>query len=404
MKQKSLFPLYIISSFLICNFYCSQNDSSYTTKLLIKDGIKGLVAPVVIPLKSEPDENLILPEFNSLTPLYGSFKLGNSKDSIFSFAIDEIQGKEVIIIDLNNDNNLTNDSSLSWIGKYKKLDSGRIQLPNLEICIKYKIIQNNSIKDNIIKLRFGRNSREESLKVFSFKFLKYSQAANFYNNSYRTGKIQLSEKQYKIAIQDVDGNGIYNDSTDAFIIDINQDSKLDWNYDSPEYYLQNNLFNIDNVTYEISYVTPSGHELGIKKSNRYVSPKGILEKGQIAPAFKSKDIYGNEVSVNDNTSEYILLDFWATWCGPCVAEIPYQKEAYNKYNEKNFEIIGINYDNDLELLKKFIKDKEISWKQISDFPFDSGPIATQYRVLALPTTYLVDKKGKILAKNIRGSN
>ena len=310
---------------------------------------------------------------------------------------------ETSVIDLNNDNNLTNDSSLSWIGEYKKSDSGRIQLPTLEIGIKYKTVQDNAIKDNRIRLRFSRYNEEEILKVFSSKFLIYNQAVSFYNNSYRSGKIRLSEKRYEMAIQDVDGNGIYNDSTDAFIIDINQDSKLDWNYDSPEYYLQNNLFNIDNVTYEISYVTPSGDELGIKKSKRYVSPKGILEEGQTAPTFKCKDIYGNEVSLNDNISEYILLDFWATWCGPCVAEIPYLKEAYNKHKEKNFEIIGINYDKDLQLLKKFIKDKQISWKQISDFPFDSGPIAKQYRVLALPTTYLVDKNGKILAKNIRGS-
>ena len=98
------------------------------------------------------------------------------------------------------------------------------------------------------------------------------------------------------------------------------------------------------------------------------------------------------------------MDFWATWCGPCVAELPNVLAAYTKFHDQGFEILGISLDreNDRPKLEKFIQDKNMPWRQIYDGKFWEAANAKSYGVQSIPFTLIIGKDGKIAAVGARG--
>lgn len=127
-----------------------------------------------------------------------------------------------------------------------------------------------------------------------------------------------------------------------------------------------------------------------------------LVPGSQFPEFEEMDIAGKPVSIKGVKARAILIDFWATWCGPCRAELPNVKAAYDKYHSKGFEIIGINLDEDMAALTSFLKRQDMTWPQHSDGKGWEGKLVGQYGVVGIPATFLLDGNGKIIAKDLRG--
>jgi thiol-disulfide isomerase/thioredoxin len=98
----------------------------------------------------------------------------------------------------------------------------------------------------------------------------------------------------------------------------------------------------------------------------------------------------------------VLIDFWATWCGPCVAEIPRVRDAYDRYHDRGFAVVGVSLDEDREALEAFVVEKEIPWPIIVDARNDSGGLADRYGVTAIPTMILVGRDGAVLSTEARG--
>jgi len=130
--------------------------------------------------------------------------------------------------------------------------------------------------------------------------------------------------------------------------------------------------------------------------------QATLVSGTPFPDFSEKDVMGQPLSLAQYKGKVVLVDFWATWCGPCRAELPNVIETYQKNHDKGFDIIGISLDQNQQALLQFIKDNNMPWQQYFDGQGWSNKLAVKYGIEAIPMTFLLDKDGKIIGKNLRG--
>lgn len=144
----------------------------------------------------------------------------------------------------------------------------------------------------------------------------------------------------------------------------------------------------------------------VKGLNETLAVKRKTAVGVMAPDFTQNDPDGKPVSLSDFRGQYVLIDFWASWCGPCRQENPNVVEAYNKFKNKGFTVLGVSLDreNGKEDWLKAIKDDNLTWTHVSDLKFWDNVVAKDYGVRSIPANLLIGKDGKILAKNLRGED
>lgn len=126
--------------------------------------------------------------------------------------------------------------------------------------------------------------------------------------------------------------------------------------------------------------------------------------GELAPDFMQADTSGKAVALHDFKGKYVLVDFWASWCGPCRAENPNVVKNYNEYKGKNFTVLGVSLDrpNAKDAWMRAIHKDNLTWTHVSDLKFWDNEVAKQYNIRAIPQNFLIGPDGKIVAKNVRG--
>jgi len=124
--------------------------------------------------------------------------------------------------------------------------------------------------------------------------------------------------------------------------------------------------------------------------------RDTLLPGAQFPDFNEKDLQDKAFSISKYKGKVVLVDFWATWCPPCVASMPGILKLYNKYHDQGFEVVGISLDEDKSALEKFVKLRKMPWPQHFDGNRFDGPLALKYGVNVAPTSYLLDRDGKII--------
>jgi thiol-disulfide isomerase/thioredoxin len=125
--------------------------------------------------------------------------------------------------------------------------------------------------------------------------------------------------------------------------------------------------------------------------------------GQISPEIEMPDPNGQIIKLSSLRGKYVLVDFWAKWCGPCRRENPNVVKAYQKYKDKGFEVFGVSLDRTKEDWVQAIKEDELTWTHVSDLKYFDSQAANDYNITAIPFSILLDPEGKIIAKNLRGA-
>ncbi|MDZ7659476.1 TlpA disulfide reductase family protein [Fodinibius sp.] len=149
-------------------------------------------------------------------------------------------------------------------------------------------------------------------------------------------------------------------------------------------------------------VNLDGEDFYVNKALRYIHEMESLNIGQQAPSFTAQTVTGDSLSLVQLSGKVIILDFWATWCGPCIAEIPTLKSIQQKYKDDNVVLIGIVLNKNKEEIKKFIEDKKMTWSHVLQPKHENDIITKAYGINGIPDSYVIGKDGKIHAKHLRG--
>ncbi len=229
----------------------------------------------------------------------------------------------------------------------------------------------------------------------------------YYRDFGRAGDLTLGGKTFHALLVDDACTGNFqppsgtNGSSVHLAIDLNDDGK----FQHEELFDVTKPFNIGGTTWEIADMTPSGGSFQFVKSTNTVpetKPRPSLAANAKALPFEAKTTDGDTIHFPDNyKGKLVMLDFWATWCEPCKAELPNVVAAYEKYHSKGFEILSVSLDqpNDGAKLAKFTKEHNMPWPEIFDGKFWNAEVAKTYYIDSIPHAFLIDgDTGTIVAE------
>ncbi|HAL72115.1 MAG TPA: hypothetical protein DCP71_10125 [Verrucomicrobiales bacterium] len=378
----------------------------------------GSYKPTLLKTTPTQPENITRIPDKLIRPFYAQVKLGSkalSKFSTLTFLVDrQVEKTETrVILDSNGNGDLTDDApaQLEHAGKLK---DGRFSLSGIGwASLPYEG------EHSRVSVRF--HTMPQSLESESPPTVVYSL------DSYAEGKIQgPNGTRLTIALRDSDGDGDF--STGA-AIHVDTDGDGDYRR-TGMYFPDATTFQINQFKFLLSDISPSGTSMvqtahlvpqEASKNNfsasqttpsqttpktRLIGPK--ILPGEVAPAFTATTMnHGTVEMPKSYQGKLLLLDFWATWCGPCIRELPNVSAAYEKYHDQGLEILSISLDTEksLDNLPAILTKHRMVWPQVCDAAEFDSALVKLYGVRGIPATVLIDgDTGKILATDLRGTS
>lgn len=223
-----------------------------------------------------------------------------------------------------------------------------------------------------------------------------SESLQLYFDHLRMGTWTVNDQTFDVALIKESAPPYRIEPYTYFYIDLDEDGQFDIMEGGFEAYPVTEPFNIAGESWEISEIAADGSTITIVESKEEVDPKVALRPGTEAPNFTAETLNGEELSLSDLSGKYVMIDFWGTWCAPCIEALPVIKEAYEKYSGKNFEIVGIANEPSLERFEDFIEREGLEWPQIPEIYEEKNEIQELYSVNSYPTYYLIDPDGEIV--------
>ncbi len=331
-------------------------------------------------------------------------------------AIGFSDGTEIIVNTLSNNNQpiaidtltVTNESFSGSYANSEELTINFLQIENIKGTVLFfpenTHLKATLYKDSIQASFITGGQQNNSYKLFNEKIIYFNKQKGKNIEAYKVAR----REQDNMLASDLKKQG-------AAINDAEKSFKVQFVSDNP-----NSLFGVLLLTEMVSRKEVSASEATAIANN--LSPKiaattnaaklknmiNNMKKADVgseAPNFTAPQPNGEMLSLHDVLGKYTIIDFWASWCKPCRRENPNVVRVYNEYHEKGLNIISVSLDkgNQKDRWLKAIKDDNLTWYHVSNLKGWNDPIAKTYSVRSIPATFLLDEKGNIIAKNLRGN-
>ena len=324
-------------------------------------------------------------------------------------------GKKVFIEVQTETGSLAKDTAVVTDGKFELkgitdgIDIGFVRIENEEINLPIILeegnININIVKDSLHKSTLGGTPNNDKFQKFntesraiSEKVAKFEkdngpemQKAQMSNDTVTINKLLKEYKKFQNEMNDYSKKFI-KENPDAYLSVLLLENFLMRQYLTPEE-IKSYFEGLDKDVKE----TKSG-----KKIKTALDSMTAIVIGKPAPNFSAPSPEGKTISLKESLGKVTIIDFWASWCGPCRAENPNVVALYNEFHPQGLNIIGVSLDKDATKWKDAIAKDGLVWSHVSNLKFWEDPIAKQYNVQSIPATFILDEKGNIVAKDLRG--
>ncbi|WP_026726708.1 TlpA disulfide reductase family protein [Flavobacterium sasangense] len=307
------------------------------------------------------------------------------------------------------DTAVVTDGKFELRGIAKNIDLGFVRIENspinLPIIIEEGKIDIKIVKDSLHKSTLGGTPNNDMFQKFnnesraiSEKVAKYERDNGEIMQNAQVKKDTVTIKRLMSEYQKFqDEMNVYSkkfivDNPDTYISVLLLENFLMRNYLSKE-----EVTKIYNKLDKTMQETNSG-----KRISAVIFKKNEVKIGEKAPNFSANSPEGKRISLKETLGKVTIIDFWASWCGPCRKENPNVVALYNEFHAQGLNIIGVSLDKDATKWKEAIAKDGLTWPQISNLKYWDEPIAKMYNVESIPATFILDAKGNIVAKDLRG--
>ncbi|MBC7771587.1 MAG: TlpA family protein disulfide reductase [Pyrinomonadaceae bacterium] len=381
-------------------------DETVRLKLVAQDGMKkvGRYSPMRADLSATRPGSITKLPADLKAPLFGTVEFAGAGTQIFHVVVDEPEGEPSrLFVDTNGNGDLTDDPGTKW----KVRESKESEKKFVQYNGSFQLNVSGAGEPYEVWLgayRFDKNDPDRPSQ--KNKLL-------YYRDYVTEGAMNLGDKTYTVLLNDDTTRGDFRgralpaNASDKetsgveILIDVNANGKFDRR---GEAFDVRKPFNIGGTTYEIVDMASTGLTFKVVESSRVVAEIPLPPEhdvGKKITSFRATDMAGKPVTFpGDYTGKIVMIDFWATWCAPCMKEMPGLVQAYEKFNDKGFEVLGITLDfaKAQDKIKTVAGDQNMTWRQVYDGRGWGAEIARLYVIRNIPSAYLVDgDTGIILA-------